>query len=620
MAIPIYEKITNFFLGSATGKLDANFSKTAEEFSKVIYRDGSSFMQGVLDMNSQRIINIPAPVDENDAANLASVRGLVSTIRKGDPGGNVMSVGLFASLPSLLIPSGTNLIQTSDISRGVLVEDTSLTDANVSAHPSAIVKTANGRYFRRDPRYLCVEQFGAKGDGLTDDTAAIRAAIAYADFSGRVDIQYSASAYQKGTPTVTFGVGVFLVSASFNLYQTVRLVGQGNGMEGGGGGTFIKQMANAHVFIVNRANTANFEASSGNGGADGSEICNMAIRYASTGGTRGFNGASAVAAHARINLHDCIIEGFPGPGWQIRATNGAGGFAEGEASCASIRRVVCNANFCGAYLTGGDANVIEVSSCTFGGNDTWGIFAEQFLCCTFINCHFKSNGQNGTVAQNTVVYNGKRYAVMPNMEGLASTTAPGTNPQVWQYIDDFTTNIRTWVSGGAYVGSGSVAHINRNARSTFVSCYHESGQGAPVIFFPAMSVGGQWIHAQGSDGVHITGEQGELRARGLRASLPSVTSSSALAADTGLEVFNGTKPMYIGPRGTGWRWGIFQGDGDTAMYMRGVNTPGKVDVGFIELRRVIAAGPYADNATAIANGLVTGAIYSLPDGTIKAVV
>ena len=151
---------------------------------------------------------------ETDGAPVRTLRGTQEYGKpgpKGDPGGNVMSVGPFSSISSLNIPLGTGLIQTSGATRGILVEDGSLTDADVAAHKFAIVKTANGRYFRRDHRQdLWVEWFGAIGDGVpsadgktvtgTDNVPAFAAANAYVQ-------RYKAM-------TVRIGPGIFVLSSA----------------------------------------------------------------------------------------------------------------------------------------------------------------------------------------------------------------------------------------------------------------------------------------------------------------------------------------------------------------------------------------------------------------------
>ncbi len=61
---------------------------------------------------------------------------------------------------------------------------------------------------------------GAKGDGLTDDTAAINAAIAYGSNCG----QGCLSSSTKGT-LIYFPPGTYLISSPINAYYYSQLVG-----------------------------------------------------------------------------------------------------------------------------------------------------------------------------------------------------------------------------------------------------------------------------------------------------------------------------------------------------------------------------------------------------------
>lgn len=529
---------------------------------------------------------------------------------QGNPGGNVMSVGAFSTVSGLTVPSGTNLVQTSGGSRSLLIEDTTLSDASVTAYPLAITKTANGRYFRRDPRDIWVEHFGADPTGVADSTNALRAAYSYARFCARLE-----STYQSGSPTVRYGCGQFKISGAINLHSTVRTQGQSSGMEAGQGGTVILQTANAHIFIVNRADTNDGHADTPDGGADGCEISHLTFRFNAPGTPRGVNGPCAVNCRARVNLHDVTIEGMAGPGWQIIANVGGGGFVQGEASGSAIRRVVTNGCFIGGLLQGGDANVISVSDCTFGANDQWGLLATQFLSSTFINNHFKGNGSAYIWS-----YGGSRYSVVPGQEAAASTTVPGTNANVWSVVDS-ATGSPAWTSGGSYAAGGAVAHTNRNARSVFLSNYFESGQGLPMIMYPAMSIGGQWAHATGADGVFLGGEQGIAIVRALSVMRSDTTNAAGLDPATGLTLHNGTagavSDVYFGPRSTGYRCGIGQGDSGTTFYISGATEP---HPGYLQSNKIISPGPFASNAAAVAAGLIVGQIYGKSDGTVAVVI
>jgi len=62
-------------------KLNSNFQAIATAFENTLSRDGTSpnSMNAALDMNSQRIMNLPAPVDQSDAVRYVDIQnGLVS--------------------------------------------------------------------------------------------------------------------------------------------------------------------------------------------------------------------------------------------------------------------------------------------------------------------------------------------------------------------------------------------------------------------------------------------------------------------------------------------------------------------------------------------------------------
>jgi hypothetical protein len=102
---------------------------------------------------------------------------------KGDPGGNVMAAGLFEDLSGLLIPGGTDLVQTSGwaaagVGAARYAFDAAVDAAYVADHPNTAVITANGRGFRLAETTVDVRQVGVVGDGVTDDTATLQAALA----------------------------------------------------------------------------------------------------------------------------------------------------------------------------------------------------------------------------------------------------------------------------------------------------------------------------------------------------------------------------------------------------------------------------------------------------------
>jgi len=123
---------------------------------------------------------------------------------KGDPGGDVMSVGPFTSLSSLSIPVGTDSIVTSsydgqrDLSGayvgGATYVETNAPGLTANAYTA---QTSNGRWFILAEDFPTIDMFGAVGDAVvnpdmtfptgTDNTSAISAGVAYCCRTGLIN-------------------------------------------------------------------------------------------------------------------------------------------------------------------------------------------------------------------------------------------------------------------------------------------------------------------------------------------------------------------------------------------------------------------------------------------------
>ena len=103
---------------------------------------------------------------------------------KGDPGGNVMAVGLFTGMALLSVPGGTDLVRTAGFhaagtGAAEYVADPAVDAAYVAANPRIAFRTANGRGFRLSPQGpVAAEHFGAQGYG---SSAAAAAGVASGD-------------------------------------------------------------------------------------------------------------------------------------------------------------------------------------------------------------------------------------------------------------------------------------------------------------------------------------------------------------------------------------------------------------------------------------------------------
>lgn len=90
---------------------------------------------------------------------------------------------------------------------------------------SVIVAADGGRWKLSQQGYVSVRQFGAKGDGVTDDTAAIAAAIAYISAAAPWPTSTSRA---TNRPALYFPAGVYPVSATLAvLFSGLSIQGEG---------------------------------------------------------------------------------------------------------------------------------------------------------------------------------------------------------------------------------------------------------------------------------------------------------------------------------------------------------------------------------------------------------
>ncbi len=73
------DTITNVTNSSGLAVMNANDQELADEFDEVLYRDGSQTMQGELDMDSNRIINLPTAISNSEPVTLGQIGTLLSS-------------------------------------------------------------------------------------------------------------------------------------------------------------------------------------------------------------------------------------------------------------------------------------------------------------------------------------------------------------------------------------------------------------------------------------------------------------------------------------------------------------------------------------------------------------
>jgi len=319
----------------------------------------------------------PAMLDIADALTQSLTPDTLPAALKGKTG----FFGAFSTLSTEKIPTEINRLTTSGPGAAWYIADTALTDADVAAHPLAITKTANGRFFRLDPMRVSLSAFGADPTGVIPSTSALRALIKYCAAFSLPGSSYGGG---RGCYVINLEAGTYLIDdlVSIKGFTAVWRGGATSGGYAAGSSTRFKCTANGR-FSLDRGDTGDPAYTAG---ADGSIFEHILFE----GSRAGYN---LFTAHCRFHFFytSCVGSGYHGLYIHANATAPAGDPSRGNANCWSVYGGEFTYNLgSGICASGADANAGQAHAISCIDNERYGVEDLSFLGNNF-NGHFRSN-------------------------------------------------------------------------------------------------------------------------------------------------------------------------------------------------------------------------------------
>lgn len=219
---------------SAATTINTNFSRIQSEFDNTLSRGGQTpnQMSSQLDMNSNRILNLPAPVSGSEPFRLSDAQTLVLSSSPGAVDSNSYSSVSAATLAN--ISSAVTSITVAGFAAAGDGGGAQYKKVTSLASGTYGFQSVDGAHWQLSSVIINPRMVGAKGDGTTNDSVAIQNAI-------------NTAAATSGELLVTNGN--YIIASTITLPTTA---GQALNITGTGGAIFTRATAftNGDLFSI----------------------------------------------------------------------------------------------------------------------------------------------------------------------------------------------------------------------------------------------------------------------------------------------------------------------------------------------------------------------------------
>ncbi|MEK7637980.1 MAG: glycosyl hydrolase family 28-related protein, partial [Patescibacteria group bacterium] len=187
------------------------------------------------------------------------------------------------------LTAGTSTLGATTLASLTVNGATSWSVASISSNLDVSGTVSANDIITKGP-YADVRAYGAKGDGATDDTSAIQAAINSQTTGGEV----------------YFPVGTYKITSTLNLRKSTRLIGQGMG---------VPRVGSADVTVIDASAITATAAISGPGNASGGAIENMRITGPAYGSVASSDIGGSVGVYSgyfaiNFTMRNVYVSGF----------------------------------------------------------------------------------------------------------------------------------------------------------------------------------------------------------------------------------------------------------------------------------------------------------------------